>query len=66
MFSYWQIMPKYSEKSRTISEAVMIVKEWKKFRCYGDGADYYGMYKSSFIKLAKKPKRFISQEKRCW
>ncbi len=39
-----------------MSETVTIVKEWKKFRRYDDGADYYGMCKSSFMKLAKEAK----------
>ncbi len=39
-----------------MSEIVTIVKEWKKFRRYDDGADYYGMCKSSFMKLAKEAK----------
>jgi len=34
----------------------IIVKEWKKFRRYSDGAEYYGMSKNSFIKLAKDAK----------
>lgn len=36
-----------------MGETITIVKEWKKFRRYQDGADYYGMSKSSFMKLAK-------------
>lgn len=39
-----------------MSENVTIVKEWKKFRRYQDGAEYYGMSKSSFMKLAKDAK----------
>ena len=39
-----------------MSETVVIVKEWKKFRRYADGAEYYGMSKNSFIKLAKDAK----------
>lgn len=39
-----------------MGETVTIVIEWKKFRRYVDGADYYGMCKSSFIKLAKEAK----------
>ena len=35
-----------------MSNAV-IVKEWKKFRRYKDGAEYYGFSKSIFERLAK-------------
>lgn len=35
-----------------MSNAV-IVKEWKKFRRYKDGAEYYGFSKSVFERLAK-------------
>ena len=31
----------------------VIVKEWKKFRRYKDGAEYYGFSKSIFERLAK-------------
>lgn len=34
----------------------VIVKEWKKFRRYDDGAEYYGMSKSSYMKMAKDAK----------
>lgn len=36
-----------------MSETVTIIKEWKKYRRYQDGADYYGISKSSFERLAK-------------
>lgn len=39
-----------------MGEKVMIVKEWKKFRRYSDGAEYYGLGKTSFIQLAKDAK----------
>lgn len=39
-----------------MSDTIMIVKEWKKFRRYNDGADYYGMSKNSFMKIAKDAK----------
>ena len=32
---------------------IVIVKEWKKFRRYKDGAEYYGFSKSIFERLAK-------------
>ena len=35
-----------------MSETV-IIKEWKKYRRYQNGADYYGLSKSSFERLAK-------------
>ena len=31
----------------------VIVKEWKKFRRYNDGAEYYGFSKSVFERLSK-------------
>ena len=31
----------------------VVVKEWKKFRRYKDGAEYYGFSKSVFERLAK-------------
>ena len=31
----------------------VIVKEWKKFRRYKDGAEYYSMSQSKFERLAK-------------
>ncbi len=31
----------------------VVVKEWKKYRRYEDGANYYGLSKSSFERLAK-------------
>lgn len=36
-----------------MANVVTIVKEWKRFRRYQDGADYYNMSKSSFMKHAK-------------
>jgi len=46
-----------------MSETIMIVKEWKKFRRYADGAEYYGMSKNSFIKLAKDAKAIYKPSK---
>lgn len=34
-------------------ENTVIVKEWKKFRRYKDGAQYYGFSQSIFERLAK-------------
>lgn len=39
-----------------MSETTVIVKEWKKFRRYEDGAKYYGMGRTAFIQLAKDAK----------
>lgn len=36
-----------------MSETVTVVKEWKKFRRYKDGANYYGLGMTSFVKMAK-------------
>ena len=37
-------------------EQTVIIKEWKKFRRYKDGAEYYGMSPNTFSKLAKEAK----------
>lgn len=42
---------------------VVIVKEWKKYRRYKDGAEYYGFSKSKFIKLAKEANAIYKVEK---
>lgn len=39
-----------------MGETVTIVKEWKKYRRYDDGAEYYGMSKNYFMKIAKDAK----------
>ena len=31
----------------------VVIKEWKKFRRYNDGAEYYGMSRRKFEQLAK-------------
>ena len=36
-----------------MSEKTVIIKEWKKFRRYKDGAEYYGMSLSMFQRMAK-------------
>lgn len=41
---YWTV----EEVKETI-----IVKEWKKFRRYNDGAAYYGLSRNKFIMMAK-------------
>lgn len=41
-----------NERRRRMSNSV-VVKEWKKFRRYKDGAEYYGFSKSVFERLAK-------------
>ncbi len=41
----------------------VIVKEWKKFRRYKSGADFYEMSQSSFEKLAKEAGALIKVNK---
>jgi len=38
---------------REIKEREVVIKEWKKFRRYKDGAEYYGISQSVFERLAK-------------
>lgn len=41
----------------------VIVKEWKKFRRYKDGAEYYGFSKSVFERLAKEARAIYKVNK---
>lgn len=45
------------DDTKNIGEKIMsetiIVKEWKKFRRYKDGAEYYNIGKTAFMQIAK-------------
>ena len=41
----------------------VVIKEWKKFRRYNDGAEYYGMSRRKFEQLAKDDTNKNAQQK---
>lgn len=49
-----------------MTEQVVIVKEWKKFRRYKDGAEYYNMSMSSFVRMAKDARAICKVSKSVW
>ena len=49
-----------------MSEKTVIIKEWKKFRRYKDGAEYYGMSLSMFQRMAKEAKALYKRSKAVW
>lgn len=49
-----------------MSEQIVIVKEWKKFRRYKDGAEYYDMSVSAFKRMAKDAHALYKVTKSVW
>jgi len=49
--------------AKIMNEKEVIVKEWKKFRRYKSGADFYEMSQSSFERLAREAGAVIKLNK---
>ena len=49
-----------------MSEQIVIVKEWKKFRRYKDGAEYYDMSIGTFQRMAKEAHAIYKERKSVW
>ena len=49
-----------------MSEKTVIVKEWKKFRRYKNGAAYYEMSVSTFQRMAREAKAIYKERKNVW
>ena len=59
-------MSYYNGRSERMSEKTVIIKEWKKFRRYKDGAEYYGMSLSMFQRMAKEANALYKRSKAVW
>ena len=65
-------MSYYNGRSERMSEQTVIVKqvteirEWKKFRRYKEGAEYYGMSLSMFQRMAKEANALYKRSKAVW